>query len=132
MSTYVKSSIVNILIHSLGLAALIAFNDIALHFYLSWIGDFGSRGIAPGMVIRLVLLIFCITNLLIAITPNRLIKIGLAATFILTTAWFLLPAHPLRTLFYCTSGGAITLLSIYLSSQANQKLAKINSQPETM
>lgn len=123
MSTYVKTSIVNILIHGFGLIALVTLNDITLHFYRSWIGDFWSRGIAPGMVIRLVLLIFCITNLLIAFTPNRSIKIGLAVAFILVTAWFLLPAHPLRALLYCTSGGMITLFSIYLSSQANKKLA---------
>lgn len=120
MNRYLKSCMITTFTHGLGLLGLIITNEIALKIYLAWNGDFDSRGIAPGAVTRLVLLLFTVLNLTIAITPIKSIKLGGCAAFIVLTAWILLPSHPLRTIFYCTTGGLITLCSIYFAAHLNR------------
>lgn len=124
MNGYLKNCTINVLTHGLGLVALIIINEIVLKTYLVWHGDFDSRGVAPGAVTRLVLLLFTAINLAIACTPIKSMKIGGCASFILLTAWMLLPIHPLRTIFYCTVGGLITFHSIYFAEHLNKCLNK--------
>lgn len=124
MSNYLKICAVNSLIHCLGFATLIVLNEFVLRMYLSWGWEFGSRGIAPGAVIRLVLLTFFIANLAIVLIPARKIKFLISILFALITAWFLLPSHPLRAIFYCALGLAITVLCIHSSFWASRKLLK--------
>jgi hypothetical protein len=124
MSNYLKICAVNLLIHCLGFATLVALNEFILRMYLAWGWEFGSRGIAPGAAIRLVLLTFFITNLAIVLIPARNIKFLTSIFFVLVTAWFLLPSHPLRAIFYCSSGLAITMSCIYGSSWSSKKLLK--------
>lgn len=119
MRNYLKSCSINALIHSVGFALLIIINDITIRLYLAWGGEFGSRGIAPGAALRLVLALFFITNLTIIVIPQKKVKIGLAMAFVVVTAYFLLPSHPLRAAFYCATGGLITLYSIYCAVWVN-------------
>ncbi len=115
---------VNLCIHGLGLVLLLIFNDIAIYLYQEWFGGFDSRGIAPGAVTRLVILLFVITNLVIALAPIKWIKILLGVSFVFATAWFLLPNHPLRAIFYCITGGSLSFASIFAASWLNNVISK--------
>lgn len=119
MSNYLKLCAINALIHSVGFAFLIIINDITIRLYLAWGGEFDSRGIAPGAALRLVLATFFIANLTIIFIPQKQAKIGLAMAFVVVTAFFLLPSHPLRAAFYCATEGLITLCAICCAAWVN-------------
>lgn len=71
--------------------------------------SFDARGYAPGAVTRLALLHMVISCFLMAVTPWRVIKVGIALLTSVSLAWLLLPYHSLRALFYC---GLLLALSI--------------------
>lgn len=123
---------INLCIHGLGLVLLLILNDIAIHLYLEWHGGFDSRGIAPGAVTRLIILLFAITNLAIALAPVKWIKILLGVFFIFATAWFLLPSHPLRAVFYCITGGALSFASIFSASWVNTVISRSRNAKSRM
>lgn len=81
MSSYWKACLVSALTHGLGLVLFVVANDIAHHLYLLWNGGFGSRGIAPGAVFYLVLLLFSVANLLAVFIPVRKVKYGISVVF---------------------------------------------------
>lgn len=119
MKNKIRVCAINLCIHSAALALLVGLNDIAHKLYKAWIGDFGSRGIAPGSVTLLVILLFIVFDASAAIIPLKAVKISLGVAFVLTTAWFLLPSHPLRAAFYCVAGGLLTFASISAASRLN-------------
>ncbi|MCJ8170457.1 hypothetical protein [Atopomonas sediminilitoris] len=123
MSSYWKTCLVSALAHGLGLVLFVVTNDIAHHLYLLWNGGFGSRGIAPGAVFYLVLLVFSVANLLVVFIPFRKVKYGAGVVFSIATAALLLPQHPLRALFYVASGWLVIVVCIYVSSWLSNKFA---------
>ena len=60
MKNKIRVCAINLCIHSAAFALLVGLNDIAHKLYKAWIGDFGSRGIAPGSVTLLVILLFIV------------------------------------------------------------------------
>ncbi|MBU3059700.1 hypothetical protein [Pseudomonas indica] len=119
MKNKVRACAINLCVHSAAFTLLIGLNDIAHRLYKAWIGDFGSRGIASGSVTLLVILLFIGFNVLAAIIPLKAVKISLGVAFVLTTAWFLFPYHPLRAAFYCAAGGLLTFAAIFIASELN-------------
>lgn len=123
---------INLCVHGLGLVLLLIFNDIAIYLYLKWFGGFDSRGIAPGAVTRLVILLFVISNLAIALAPIKWIKTLFGVSFIFATAWFLLPSHPLRGVFYCVTGGSLSFASIFAASWLNKVISRSRNTKSRM
>ena len=72
------------------------------------------------MITRVALLVFVMTNLAIALAPWRKLKFFIAATASVSYALFLLPAHPLRALFYLFLIGTLSLLAIVLAEKMAQ------------
>jgi len=110
---------VNILVHIAACILLVALNDLAMYAYKEIYGAFGSRGVGPGLVTRFVLFLAVSINIIIALIPKKSIKLLGVAVFVLSTAYFLLPQYPLRTIFYCLTGGFLTTSAIYIANWIN-------------
>ncbi|WP_165677127.1 hypothetical protein [Metapseudomonas otitidis] len=107
-----KKSKINIktIAHHLFSCTLFVFiNELYLSLCKQFQTSFDAREYVPGAVTRLALLHMTISCFLMAVTPWRVIKVGIALLTSVSLAWLLLPYHPLRALFYC---GLLLALSI--------------------
>ncbi|WP_165672483.1 hypothetical protein [Metapseudomonas otitidis] len=107
-----KKSKINIktIAHHLFSCTLFVFiNELHLSLCKQFQTSFDAREYVPGAVTRLALLHMAISCFLMAVTPWRVIKVGIALLTSVSLAWLLLPYHPLRALFYC---GLLLALSI--------------------
>jgi hypothetical protein len=116
---------INLIVHALAVAAFVIISNVAHIVHLAWLGEFGSRGIAPGAAIRLTLLVLIITNFLIAVVTSKTAKLVLIFLYIAIEAWFLFPSHPLRAILYCSAGAIISLIAVYSSAAANSMICKL-------
>lgn len=105
----IKPITLTLLIYLIACFLFALINDIYLSIYKHFQISFDSRGYAPGAVTRLAFLHMFISCFLMAATPWRVIKVGIALLTSFSLAWLLLPYHPLRALFYC---GLLMALSI--------------------
>ena len=110
---------INLIVHALAVAAFVIISNVAHIVHLAWLGEFGSRGIAPGAAIRLTLLVLIITNFLIAVVTSKTAKLVLIFLYIAIEAWFLFFFFFIRKILYCSAGAIISLIAVYSSAAAN-------------
>ncbi|AGI22661.1 hypothetical protein ACYCAX_25805 [Pseudomonas sp. MT3] len=106
--------------HLLACVLFLFANDLGLFLYKQLQGAADTRGYAPGAVTRLALLHVVVANLLMALTPKRALKIGIALLMCGSLAWMLLPHYPLRASFYCGLLLALSLGAMMASSWIGQ------------
>lgn len=111
---------INLIVHAVFCSAFVVTNDLGLMLYKQFFGETGSRGYMPGMITRVALLVFVTINFAIALAPWRKLKFCIAVTAAVSYALFLLPAHPLRALFYLFLTGTLSMLAIVLAEKMVQ------------
>lgn len=105
----------SVLIHSLFCVGYVFLNNWVADTYSAINGGLTSRGVSIRLTSKFLFELFLVVNLLIALLPNLKAKLGLWAAMGLLIPLWLLPHHPLRTLFYGLGQGAFTLMAIVLS-----------------
>jgi len=122
----------NLVVHGIFCIAFVVANDLGMMLYKQFVGSPGSRGYMPGMITRVALLVFVTINFAVALAPWRKLKFFIAVTAAISYALFLLPAHPLRALFYLFLTGTLSMLAIVLAEKMVQTLiARSNKAMES-
>lgn len=122
----------NLIVHGVFFVAFVVANDLGLMLYKQFVGSPGSRGYMPGMITRVALLVFITINFAVALAPWRNLKFFIAVTAAVSYALFLLPAHPLRALFYLCLMGTLSMLAIVLAEKMVQTvIARSNKSMES-
>jgi hypothetical protein len=122
----------NLVVHGIFCVVFVVANDLGLMLYKQFVGSPGSRGYMPGMITRVALLVFVTINFVIALAPWRKLKFCIAVTAAISYSLFLLPAHPLRALFYLFLTGTLSMLAIVLAEKMVQTVkARSNKAMES-
>ncbi len=110
----------NLIVHGIFCVAFVVANDLGLMLYKQFFGSQGSRGYMPGLITRVALLVFMTANFAVALAPWKKLKVCIAVSAAVSYALFLLPAHPLRALFYLILTGTLSVLAIVLAEKMVQ------------
>jgi hypothetical protein len=122
----------NFFVHGIFCIAFVVANDLGMMLYKQFVGSPGSRGYMPGMITRIGILVFITINFAVALAPWRNLKFFIAVTAAISYALFLLPAHPLRALFYLCLMGTLSMLAIVLAEKMVQTvIARSNKSMES-
>jgi hypothetical protein len=111
MNNYVRLALC-LLIHAFGCVAYAFLNDAVVHAYKLFNGGFTSRGVAIGMASYALFYIFLGVNLIVALIPNLVAKLGILCLMVGFILLWMLPDNPIRALFYGVAQGCVTLLAI--------------------
>lgn len=74
-----------------------------------------ARGVAIGLAVQLIFIVFALTNGLIALVSGMKAKVALASVLVVAVLVYLLPEHPLRALFFAGLSGGLSFSAIYAS-----------------
>lgn len=122
----------NLVVHGIFCVAFVVVNDLGLMLYKQFFGNQSSRGYMPGMITRVALLVFITANFAVALAPWKKLKVCIAVSAAVSYALFLLPAHPLRALFYLFLTGILSMLAIVLAEKMVQTVkARSNKAMES-
>ncbi|QQZ42019.1 hypothetical protein IF690_00305 [Pseudomonas sp. SK3(2021)] len=104
-----------LIVHALGCGAYAFLNNAVVVVYKGLNGGFTTRSVAIGIASYALFYIFLTVNLLIALIPNLVVKLGLLCLMVGFILLWMLPDNPIRALFYGVAQGCITLLAILVT-----------------
>ncbi|MDH1263869.1 hypothetical protein [Pseudomonas sp. GD03944] len=115
---------INLIIH-IGFCIVFAIaNDVGLALYKKLYGDFSSRGFAAGGITTFAIGVFVIANLTLSFVTKNKLKPLIVLTAIVSIALLVLPAHPLRAIFYITLTGVLSTIAIVASAVVVRTMEK--------
>lgn len=83
--------------------------------YTALFGAPFAKGVAIGLAVKLIFVVFALTNGLISLVPGTNAKIVLTCALIIANLVYLLPHHPLRALFFAGLSGGLSFAAIYVA-----------------
>ncbi|CAI8964094.1 MULTISPECIES: hypothetical protein [Pseudomonas] len=101
--------------HALACLLFLLLNDIGVDYYKQVYGGFTARGVASGAIVWLVFDVMVIFSLVIAHVPQLKHKLMLNAALVALIIYWLMPDHPVRTMFFSPLAGGLTLLAILIT-----------------
>lgn len=110
-----------LLAHGLAVALFYLAHLLGVPLYLQLFGSI-SRGVAVGLGVYYLFILFIGVNLAAALVPNLTLKLGLILLPVLASAWMFFPSNPIRGLVYCALSGGLPLLAIWLAQRLHRVL----------
>ncbi|WP_248740384.1 hypothetical protein [Pseudomonas sp. MWU12-2029] len=123
MNIYARVAM-NLALHAVGCIAYVFLNDAVVVAYKAFNGGFTTRGVGIGIAHYMFIYIFFAVNALAALFPNLWAKLVLLVLMVAWILFMMVPANPLRALFYTVAQGGVTLLAILATQVIELRLEK--------
>ncbi|WP_095162530.1 hypothetical protein [Pseudomonas sp. Irchel 3F5] len=111
----IKRWLIALAVHALACFLFLVLNDIGVHYYKQIYGGFTARGVASGAIVWLVFDVMVIFSLVIAFVPRLKHKLMLNTALVALIIYWLMPDHPVRTMFFSPLAGGLTFLAIMIA-----------------
>ncbi|MDD1016141.1 hypothetical protein [Pseudomonas rubra] len=111
----IKRWLIALVAHALACFLFLVLNDIGVDYYRQVYGGFTARGVASGAIVWLVFDVMVIFSLVIACVPRLKHKLMLNAALVALIIYWLMPQHPVRTMFFSPLAGGLTFLAIMIA-----------------
>ncbi|UVM55913.1 hypothetical protein LOY37_26915 [Pseudomonas sp. B21-012] len=111
----IKRWLIALAVHALACFLFLVLNDIGVHYYKQIYGGFTARGVASGAIFWLVFDVMVIFSLVIVFVPRLKHKLMINGALVALIIYWLMPDHPVRTMFFSPLAGGLTFLAIILA-----------------